>query len=282
MPVFARDPCPLSGFFLWRRIVSRVLPLFALFTLLSLPAEAEVFSHPLGQFETIRGEPGIVIGVPHGIADPYTDVIGYALALRTGAGAVIASRFCCRWTGNRRINVNRPTERSGVPPSLELLTDRAMEVYNLYLKFVREVAQGPLRLYWEIHGNSRPESASQIEVATVGVDEDLAREIKESYFPIRDSVLATNSEIVSLDLKIEPLDQVHFAGRSAKRWKVFREAAMVLQVELPRSVRRRRSAAREAYIRIVSGWMGSVMKKIDNTRVPLTEDPGSLSKSAPD
>ena len=259
-------PSPLIGRLLRRWILGRVFCLLVLLTLLPLRAEAEVISHKLGQFEVIQGKPGVVIGVPHGIADPYTDVIGYALALRTDAGAVIATRFCCRWTDHRRINVNRPTERAGVPPPLETLTDRATEIYELYRKLLHQAAQGPLGLYWEIHGNNRSESTGQIEVATVGVARDLAREIKESYFSIRDTVLETETGVVKLDFKIEPLDPVHFAALSAKRWKVFQDAAIVLQLELPRIVRSRKNP-REAYIRILAEWMESVMRTVGEAKI---------------
>ncbi|HLC26365.1 MAG TPA: hypothetical protein VJM80_06315 [bacterium] len=249
-----------------RLIFCQIFCLLILLPLLSLQTDAEVIFHKLGQFEIIQGKPGVVIGVPHGIADPYTDVIGYALALRTGAGAVIATRFCCRWTDHRRINVNRPTERAGVPPPLEALTDRATEIYELYRKLVHQAAQGPLGLYWEIHGNNRSESTGQIEVATVGVDRDLAREIKESYFSIRDTVLETETGVLKLDFKIEPLDQVHFSARSAKNWEVFQDAALVLQLELPKAVRFKKTP-REAYIRILAEWMESVMRTVGKTRI---------------
>jgi hypothetical protein len=64
----------------------------------------------LGEFELVRGQPGVVVGVPHATPDTGTMEVGRALVERLGAGGVFVTGF---WDSNtrQRINVNRPTEQ---------------------------------------------------------------------------------------------------------------------------------------------------------------------------
>jgi hypothetical protein len=189
----------------------------------------------LGEIRTRAGRRGVVIGVPHGTFDEATDEIGARVAALTGAGAVIATGFCAPWTGGGRVNVNRPTEGASLPPSAERVTARALAVHAAYLARVRATATGPLHVYCEVHGNSRPLTADRIEVATAGVDARLARRLKRA---AGHALHALDTACgVELRLCLEPVDALHFTASSARRWLPFADARRVLHVELPRVVR---------------------------------------------
>src|SRR3989449_939421 len=107
------------------------------------------------------------------------------LGRRTVFGIVIATGFAIepdtRERAGRGEQVNRPTEGApGRPPAEEVPTDCARAVYDAYEARVREVARGPLRFLAEIHGNNHRDAAGRIEIATVGVDRELAFRLRRS------------------------------------------------------------------------------------------------------
>ena len=113
-----------------------------------------------GTFEVEKGRPGFVIAAPHGTSDAATDVIGRDLARLTGFSLVVVTGYTQIDALGRRYNVNRPTESvPGSAARLEVETAPAREVYQVYRRRVAEAAQGPLKLYVEVHGNARPETA---------------------------------------------------------------------------------------------------------------------------
>ena len=126
-----------------------------------------------GSVQTEKGRPGFVIAAPHGTSDAATDVMGRDLARLTGFGLVVVTGYTHVDAVGRRYNVNRPTESApGAPARQEVETGAARSVYQTYRRQVAEVAQGPLRLYVEVHGNAREESAGRMEIATVGVSRE--------------------------------------------------------------------------------------------------------------
>lgn len=189
----------------------------------------------LGDFTTIPGRTGVVIGIPHGTFDQGTDEIGARVTALSGAAGVIATGFCGRRTGGVRLNVNRPTEGMSVAGATERLTPRARAVHAAYLCRVRATAAGALRVYCEIHGNGRPITAERIEVATAGVDVALARRLRAA---AGDPLRALGDACgVDLGLAIEPDGALHFTASSARQWPPFADAGRVLHVELPRIAR---------------------------------------------
>src|SRR6185295_8789429 len=126
------------------------------------------------------------------------------------------------------------------------------EVYELYEQRVREAAQGPLRFYAEIHGNNRPACAGQIEIATVGVDPELALRLRALAELIRDAYLHTHAEIQKLDVFVEPVDPVTYRASSAKRDGILRWPERALHIELPACARR---DWREAYTAILADFL---------------------------
>jgi hypothetical protein len=124
------------------------------------------------------------------------------LAFHTGWAAVIARGFTPTESGDdRRINVNRPTERCFSLIEREFETERARTTYEQFKSSVLSAAKGELKLYIDIHQNN----GSRIEVATVGFSKEEARVIKNAYRAARDHALVAHPDIAVVELAIEPL-----------------------------------------------------------------------------
>ena len=197
-----------------------------------------------GEIRLFPGKPGLVIGAPHGTSDEATDVVGREVARRTGFGLVLAMGFAKIDAEGRRFNVNRPTQGvPGQPPSSEVYSAEARLIYERYVERVKEAAQGPVKLLVELHGNARRESASRIEVATVGVNGEEARQLRILFEQIRDAHLPAWPGAPRLEIVVEPEDRVYFSATGAKEAGVLRLPARALHIELPRVARTRWRAA---------------------------------------
>jgi len=204
-----------------------------------------------GAVQVEKGRPGLVIAAPHGTSDTATDVIGRDLAKLTGWGLVVVTGYTHLDAGGRRYNVNRPTE--GVPGTaarLEVETEPARQIYQAYRRQVAEAAQGPLRLYVELHGNGRQESAGRLEIATVGVSRDDAWRLKTLLELIRDSRVPPG--IPSLEVWIESLDPLSYTASAAKQSGMLGQVALALHIEIPRAAR---TTHREAYTTVLADFL---------------------------
>lgn len=206
------------------------------------PVSVDTEATPLGHFTARPGRPGFVVAAPHGTSDKFTAEIAADVAERAGSGVVMATGFNLEpdtsAQAGRRYQVNRPFD--GVPgtsPADERTSPGARRVYEAYEARVREVAQGPLRLYVEIHGNNHRDAASRIEIATVGVDRELALRIKALGELVRDAHLRGHAGAPRLDIVVEPADTLRYNASGAKRDGILRLPARALHIELPRSAR---------------------------------------------
>jgi hypothetical protein len=214
--------------------------------------EPEVPLRPSGPLASQKGRPGLVIGAPHGRSDAGTDRISVELARRTGFGLVVAA-YADLDSGHRRLNVNRPTEGvQGASPSEEVETDQARQAYEAYVGRVNEVAQGPLLLYVELHGNGRKESASRIEIATVGVSREEAWRLRTLLELVRDAHLGGKPEVPRLDVVVEPLDRLTYTASAAKQGGILRLPRRAIHIELPRAAR---TLGREAYTDVLADFL---------------------------
>jgi hypothetical protein len=207
------------------------------------------------------GRVGFVVAAPHATSDVNTGDIADEIARRTGFGLVVASGFSMededRRGARRRYQVNRPLEGvPGRPASENEPTDRARQVYEAYEQRVLEAAQGPLRFYAEIHGNNRVQCAGQIEIATVGVDRELALRLRALAELIRDAHLRAHDEIQTLQVLIEPVDAVKYRASGAKREGILRLPERALHIELPKCARR---DWREAYTAILADFLAQAV-----------------------
>jgi len=243
-----------------RNLVGRFGKAVALFSLFlqgcaSMPAERELPA-TRGQFVTVLGRAGLVIGAPHGGSDDGTDRIGQELAKRAGFGLVLATGFAKIDSEGRRFSVNRPTEGvPGRPPGEEVYTEEARLVYDAYVQRVKEVARGPIRLLVELHGNARPESTGRIEIATVGVDRQQAWRLRTLFELIRDAHLRASPETPRLEILVEPIDRLHLNATGAKEIGVLRLPQQALHIELPRAAR---TQERGAYVEILADFLREV------------------------
>src|SRR5262245_29012768 len=210
-----------------------------------------------GRLSAMAGRPGVVVAAPHGISDARTADIVAELGRRTGFGVVIATGFNngpdARDHAGRRYQVNRPFEGlPGRPPSEEVATEGARHVYEAYERRVREVAQGSLVFYAEIHGNSHPDAANRIEIATVGVDRAEAERLRTLCELIRDAHLRADGAAPRLTILIEPADTIRYAATGAKRTGILRLPRQALHIELPKAAR---VEWRETYTAILADFL---------------------------
>lgn len=212
-----------------------------------------------GRLTSQKGRPGLVIGAPHGTSDAETDRIGVELARRTGFGLVVATGYGERDARRHRLNVNRPTEGApGSSPAEEVHTESARVAYEAYVSRVREVAQGPLRLYVEVHGSGRHENAGRIEIATVGVSRDEAWMLRTLLELIRDAYLGGDPEIPRLDVLVEPLDRISYTASAVKQIGILRLPERAMHLELPRVARAHHG--REAYTAVLADFLAQAAR----------------------
>ena len=207
------------------------------------------------------GRRGVVIAAPHGTSDVRTGEIATELARRTGFGVVVATGFQLepdtKERADRRYQVNRPLEGvPGRPPPEEVATEAARQVYEAYERRVREVAQGPLLFYAEIHGNNRRESAERIEVATVGVGREHALRLRTLLELIRDAHLGGRSEAPRLHIFVEPADSLRYTASGAKRCGILCIPERALHIELPKAAR---TEWREVYTAILADFLSQAL-----------------------
>lgn len=218
------------------------------------PAPSRAPAAPAGgSVEIEKGRPGLVIAAPHGTSDAATDVMGRDLARLTGFGLVVVTGYTRVDGAGRRYNVNRPTESApGASTAQEVETAAARGVYQTYRGQVAAAAQGPLRLYVEVHGNAREASAGRIEIATVGVSRDDAWRLKALLEMIRDARLPAEDGTPRLDVWMEPQDTLWYTASAAKQSGILAQTPLALHIELPRAAR---TAYREAYTTVLADFL---------------------------
>jgi hypothetical protein len=197
----------------------------------------ERLRHPLGEFEYAATSTGVLVAAPHGTFDSNTAPLAIDAAHRIGAGYVAAWHFTI---GRVRINVNRPTEGAFLGCAQEPRTERAQNVYDAYSGLVAKAASSDaLRLYVEIHGNSNPRTAQQVEIATVGITAAQAQAVKDNYAAMLSRVRESVRDFPELALLMEPIDKLTYTASCAKKIGVFASgsAPRGIHFEFPRSAR---------------------------------------------
>jgi len=208
---------------------------------------------------------GVIIGAPHGSFDEHTGEMVEQVSYRTGLAAVIAKGFTPTECGGWRINVNRPTESRYPSGEIEIDSERAQKTYHSFKAAVLSASQNDLRLYIDIHQNGRQ---SAIEVATVGISKKEASLIKRRYREIRDRLLADAPDVDSVDLLIEPLDDIEIGAWAAKAHGILSVVKKSLHVELPLYGTLRSSKARERYTEILAAVLGHSVADLLNPNHP--------------
>ncbi|HYY06921.1 MAG TPA: hypothetical protein VE997_10085 [Candidatus Limnocylindria bacterium] len=171
-----------------------------------------------GAISGTPGRAGLVIAAPHSTSDVRTADIAADLGRRTGFGVVIA-------------------------------TGSALDLYEAR---VREVARGPLRFLAEIHGDTRGDAAERIEIATVGVDRELAFRLRALLELIRDAHLQGSAAAPRLPVLIEPADALRDTASGAKCCGSLTLPERALHIELPKAAR---AEWREVYTAILADFL---------------------------
>lgn len=179
-----------------------------------------------------RGQKGVVLAAPHA-----SD--GETSQLVQESGRVLnITTLTARWLGMvpleaaiDRLNVNRPTQGEPEQDSgNERFTPEAKRVWLRWRKKMLEAAHGPLNLYIEVHTNDDPLTADAIEIASVGLAPEPARNLK----------LLFNALFVDLGMvgaRIEPVDRLkRWKATLAKQYGSFTLPKIGLQIELPIAV----------------------------------------------
>lgn len=208
-------------------------------------ASQERVRHALGEFEYLPASNGLLVAAPHGTYDANTAPIAIGAARDLGAGYLAAWRFST--PDKVRLNVNRPTEGALLSCSQEPQTERAKEVYEIYSGLAAKAAPGGMRLYVEIHGNSNPNTAQNLEVATVGLTAAQAQSVKAAYPALLAQVRGKAGDFPELALLIEPLDRIYWGAACAKRFGVLGKQRGV-HFEFPRGAREPHTIAGSAIL----------------------------------
>lgn len=231
------------------RPVRLSLALLALALAPSFPARAEEALDPLteGFFESRPTSSGVVIAAPHGGFDRYTEGIARRIAQESGSGYLIAMGYRTR---RHLWNVNRPTAGVGLSPADETRPPEAARVFDAYAAQVKALAP---RLYVEIHGNARPESAGAIECATWNLSDETAAALKAACLR---RFAALPAGLPKAGFRVEPFDTLHYRASSAKKDGVYPLVPRGLQMEWP--VALRDPAASDAYAKAIAAALGDV------------------------
>jgi hypothetical protein len=224
--------------------------------------QADIKIMDLGRFDSFHGggaTHGIVIGSPHGSYDQYTAELVQQISHGTGLPAVISRGFTPTEAGGWRINVNRPTEKSYLAPEFEVDSERSQDVYRTYKNLVLKAARGELALYFDIHQYG----GRRIQVATVGVSLEQAREIKEGFQKIRDRILMSHPDVDLVPVSIEPLDAIEIGAWPAKAKGILNVAKKSLHFELPLYTVFRSEKSRSLYAKILAELLEQITRSRD-------------------
>ena len=179
---------------------------------------------PGGAFQVRKGRPGIVIGAPPGPSDAETDAVARELASRTGFGLVVGTGSAARQQSHE-------------------------DAFHTYRRLVADAAQGPLRLYVEIHGDGDRASAGRVQVATTGLSPDDVWRLKTLFELIRDARVQKPTprlEMV-LESRTAGLQTVQVSAPAGALG-----AQRALRIDLPR-------AASTTYREIYTSVLGAVL-----------------------
>lgn len=177
--------------------------------------------------EATAGREGVVIGAPHGTAEPNSDRLAVAISDRTRAGLVVAYGF-----KSRRLSVAQPVARSQPYPIGADVAFRGVSVFREYRRILQMAARGALQLYVGVHKTDRVEVADRIEVATSGLTYEEARALKESYVRIQDRLM-NGDKGSKLTLRIEPVDRISWRVAGVKHHGVLLFAERGLDLRVP-------------------------------------------------
>lgn len=236
-------------------------------TSLRTPLQTQFISG-LGRIEFRKSDSrinGVVVGAPHGIAEP--SAVDYAMSIsnRTGAGVVIAYGF-----QSKRIPVTQPLVRTA---PLATGADNPRQRGSIYPEFkalLGKAANGPLKFYLGIRIAEGKSNLDRIEVATSGLTFEQLRALEKSFVRIRDQEVK-DTDAPTVDVVLDPLDQISWRISGVKHHGVLMLAERGLILRLP--ARLSAGAAQRYYERVLSRWILGALDMIrrNPTGLPKSE-----------
>ncbi|HEY3294930.1 MAG TPA: hypothetical protein VGL38_05805 [bacterium] len=181
----------------------------------------------------------VVAAAPHVSFDNWSEYFCNRVAQRYRLGWVVAKNYrdqdphTIPAAIGRHIHVNRPTESAG-PGRIERTTERAQDIHRLYVQALAEASgRGalPLDLLIEFHAHHR---TPYLEVATQGVERELAEQIAGWYAGMRGKLPMLP------EMAIEPLHAIRMTAENTKQTGSLRSdvTRRALHIEIPRGSRR--------------------------------------------
>jgi len=222
-------------------MLSRFGIFISLIILISCEEPAYVASQPgetanqeetlaLGSITDYDRNSAYILSVPHGKYDINTGDLGESFCQQINWDCIIAEGYRSK---DHPINVSRPTEGIGVSTGYETLTSRAQIVFDAYMDAINSIIDDNYKLYVEIHGHSRAESAWQIEIATVGLSIPQSERIKY--------LLQNELDLVGLpdyEILVENIDDIYYKAQSSKSNGTLSNFSPVIHMEFPIELRR--------------------------------------------
>jgi hypothetical protein len=194
---------------------------------------------------------GVVVGVPHGMAEPSAVAYATAISNGTGAGLVIAYGF-----GANRIAVSRPLVHRFTLTSDGDKLRRPGSFYREFKDVLRNAAAGPLEVYLGSRFADQASDVHHIEVTAAGFTFEQIQSLKETFLKIRDRAL-TGNEVPTVEMAVDPLERISWRATGVKHHGVLMVAEKGLNVHLPKVLTS--SKAKAVYSVILTTWFRAVL-----------------------
>lgn len=199
----------------------------------------------LGNFDVRDHESPFAITAPHGRNDYQTDKIVSTICHSLKWDCIIAKHYRHQ---DHPINVNRPTEGIGLSPDEEVHSQRAELVYKAYRDTTNLISPIQNRkLYVEVHGNSRPQLANNIEIALVNFSleqSELVKSIFETQLRDSSDYSPASSVLRSVEILVEGADHITLQATGSKHSGMLGEVAKsktkAIHIEIPKKLRLRK------------------------------------------
>lgn len=202
---------------------------------------------------------GVIIGAPHGSAEPASDEYAKWISDQTGAGFIVAYGF-----GVKRLAVTRPLIGSIANSRIPNDPRSRGNIYREFRRMLRQTAGGNLvSLYVGVRSAARESELNQIEIASSGFTFDELNHLKRSFLRIRDR-LVMDSEIPKISVAIDPLDKISWPVYAMKHHGVLMSAQRGLNLRLPQILSA--TPAKLIYRRVLSVWISEALDLIHKNR----------------
>ena len=109
--------------------------------------------------------------------------------------------------GIRKVSTDWAKQRKAEERHASAQRDRMDRLFRENVVSVKEAAQGPLKAFYEIHSNHRPDKAKSVEVSTQGLWRGEAQKFKDALAAARDRL---DAQIPRLEIHVSPVDNVGF------------------------------------------------------------------------